>query len=935
MPQSITLSTQQKFSEQLSHIILHQATEHLPDLSQFHVIIPNAIAAHQLKLALSQNFGSCILSPFIGSLTQWVNDKFALTDHQTLCINPQAKKLILLEALKQHPDLFSEDNVWQVCDSLLTLFDELTNYDSSFLENDEKQWIEKLNQCYDIKTDIKHLDREARIIFKLWQAWRQQMSDMSIIDSTSSYQQRLSESTTKIPDTHYFFILGKDELKPFEQIWCEQLQHKDQLCFIHQSTDPASPSSENDLSALLRSSFNHDAALFERAINNKLKPVHNFTVFNAKSPEQEARAVELKTRLWLLEEKTNIAIITEDRKLARRVRALLERSGIVIQDTAGWSLSTTSSATIIERWLECIEQDFDHQPFLDLLKSPFFYDDNEKENHLNQVHRLEQDIILHENIARNIGRYVHAMSLRENRLEHWPEDTYKNIKQKLLAIESTAQNLRELFINNTSQTADIYLHNLISSLQSLDIYQQLENDIAGQCIISVLKNMQQGLKLANPDMNWQDFRTWLGSSLEEEEFIPQNQTSSVQLMNLKQAQYCHFDGLIIAGASKQSLPGTVSQHPFFNQSVRTELNLPNWHDDKRIAFQRFRCLLESADNVLVSFCSENNGEWQQPSPWVTSIIDFADQGMNIDLQDNQLQALTLNRNTEINQCDINSTPETAQRPTPERSDTQVPKEYSARRHQRLINCPYQFFASDVLSLRANEKITEELQKSEFGEKAHLILQAFHRQVKNLPPPFNKLLSQNNREQALQHMTQLSTHVFEINTEDNVQHRDWLQRWLKIAPLYIDWQIKRQDEWKIHAVEQSEIVKISDSVSIKGRLDRIDTQLDHFSIIDYKTGASAKQDKVNSGEDVQLASYASMLDNVTEVAYFELNKDKSRITSCLKDEDLFALKELSQNRLVNMVEQLKQGSSLNAWGNEKVCRYCDMEGLCRKQSWGSV
>lgn len=930
MIKSINIPAQQNFTEQLALAVLQQAAERLPDLSRFHIIIPNALAAHQLRLSLSQNSKGSILGPFIGSLPQWMHEKVALLNSTTTVINVQAKKLLLLEALKQHPDLFNLDNTWQVCDSLLILFDELTDYDSSFLETDEEQWINKLNQCYNSQIDIEHLNHEARIIFRLWQAWLQQMSEMNIIDSASAYQQQLKKSEKIIDAEDYFFIVGSDELKPAELKWCQQLEKNNQLCFINQSTIPET--SEKKLNHFLTSCFDHDNSLFDRTKNYRKNIIENLTIFDAQSSEQEARAIELKIRLWLIEGKQQICIATEDRKLARRVRALLERSDIIIQDTAGWSLSTTSAATVIERWLECIEQDFDHQPFLDLLKSPFFYDENDKENHLNLIHRLEQDIILHENIARDINRYIHAMSLRESRLEHWPENSYKNIKQLLHNIEAVAENLRHLFRDNTSQPPEKYLQKLINSLKELDIYQKLEKDIAGQCIIKTLNNMQQGLKLAQPEMNWQDFRIWLGSSLEQEEFTPQNQPSSVQLMNLKQAQYCHFDAIIIAGSNKQNLPGSTNQHPFFNQSVRSSLNLPNWHNEKNIAFQRFRCLLESADHVLISFTSEVNGEWQQPSPWLTSIIDFAKLGLDIDLQDKVLLDLIQNQNIEINKCDIKNTPEISQPPLPEANTALIPVEYSASRHQRLINCPYQFFAADILSLKASEKITEELMKSDFGEKVHLILQAFHSQVKNMMPPFNKPLEQSNREQALQHITKLSTQVFKINSEDNVQHREWLQRWLHIAPQYIDWQIQRQTEWNIHALEQKKNIKISDSISIKGRLDRIDKQDNHYTIIDYKTGASAKQDKVDSGEDVQLISYASMLNQVSEVAYVELSKDKTRIASCLKDEHLSELKELAEKRLIKIVDQLKQGTQLNAWGDEKVCSYCDMSGLCRKQEW---
>lgn len=930
---STSISSEQNFIQQLAAAILRQADKHTANLSRFHIIIPNALAAQQLKLALNSLSETCLLAPFIGSLPQWMNENISLVNSQTRLINAQTKKLLLLEALNQHADLFNQENTWQVCESLITLFDELTSHDNSFLNSGEQQWISTLSQCYNSQLDIEHLNHEAKIIYQLWQAWLKQMSVMNIMDSASAYQQQLKHSKDSIQPDDYFFIIGKDELKPAELEWCLQLENSKQLCFITQALSLTA--AENTLSHFLSSCFNHKKALYNRINKSKKNNAENFNIFDAKSPEQEARAIDLKIRLWLLEGKQKICIATEDRKLARRVRALLERSDIIIQDTAGWSLSTTSSATILERWLECIEQDFDHQPFLDLLKSPFFYDEEKKQEQLNRTHRFEQDIILHENIPRDISRYLHAMSLRENKLEHWPDNSYQSLKEMLQKINAAAKNLHTLFSENTLQAPAKYLQHFINSLKELNIYSKLENDMAGQCIINVLNSMQQGIELASPEMNWQDFRTWLGSSLEQEEFTPQNQPSAVQLMNLKQAQYCHFDALIIAGANKENLPSTTKSQPFFNQSVRSSLKLPNWHNEKNIAFNRFRCLLESADHILISFCSENNGEWQQPSPWVTSIIDFAKLGLNKSLQDNTLSELLKNNKADVNQCDIKNIPDTSRAPTPQLDNTLLPSEYSASRHQRLINCPYQFFAADALSLKASEKITEELMKSDFGEKVHLILQAFHSQVENLPAPFSAALTQSNREQALQHLIKLSVHVFKIDTEDNVQHRNWHHRWQNIAPQYIDWQIKRQAEWHIHALEKKININITDSISIKGRLDRIDKQNNQYSIIDYKTGSSAKQDKVNSGEDVQLISYASMLNQVNEVAYVELAKDKTRTAAKLKDEQLTELKEQSENRLINMVEQLKQGAQLNAWGDKKTCEYCDMQGLCRKQGWENL
>ena len=140
-------------------------------------------------------------------------------------------------------------------------------------------------------------------------------------------------------------------------------------------------------------------------------------------------------------------------------------------------------------------------------------------------------------------------------------------------------------------------------------------------------------------MDWQDFRTWIGGTLEREQFKPHEKNSAVKIMNMQQAQYCQFDTLIIAGANMLSLPGTAGQLPFFNQSVRQVLQLKNWQQQKEDQFYQFQQLLFSANDILITWQAEKNGEWMQPSPWVSSLQDFSQHAFNVNLRDEQLSAL--------------------------------------------------------------------------------------------------------------------------------------------------------------------------------------------------------------------------------------------------------------------------------------------------------
>jgi len=866
--------------------------------------------------------GDALLGPTIGPMQQWLSQQIPLPLAELTPINQQARRLLLIEALNQHGELFPGTSSWQLCDSLLELFDQLSQHNGALLDSSEQAWEQQLQQAYGISTASLKLSREAKIVHTLWNAWQHQLQALGMIDSCGAYQHRLN-SPLEIRD-QCFYIVGEDRLSRMEKAWCERLSTHNQLTFIHQALQDEGPQPGPYAPV-----YDQTRPLLERARAftgnpNQLEPP--LSVFAANNSEQQAAAIDLQTRQWLLQHNNSIAIVTEDRKLARRVRALLERGGVRIQDTAGWSLSTTSAAACVERWLECIEEDFAYQPLLDLLKSPFFIADEGREQHLNRVFRLEQDIIHHENIPGDIRRYQAALQHRHQRLAHWSADTYNAISQLLDLLQQQATTLLDAYLHDRPRPAEHYLTALLDSLQQLGIRQHLQDDPAGLRILQVLTSMRQSLEMANPQMRWSDFRTWLASSLEQEQFTPQDAPSSVYLMNMQQAQFCHFDGLIIAGANKASLPGSSSQSAFFNHRVKRALG------DKQASYLQFRQFLHAADHILISYTAEQDGEWIQPSPWVSSLVDFYRLACQQDLQAGWLQRYFQHSD----QLNPEQAPAALQQHPGTPLDTALlPQQFSASRYQRLVNCPYQFFAADGLSLKPEEAVTQELLKSEYGEKVHLILYAFHSQVKHLPAPFPQPVTRANREAALQHLISLSKTVFATDLEDNVQHRGWLQRWLETTGAYIDWLIQRQQEWSIHQLEQNLERDIDEHSRIRGRLDRIDQNPQGYSIIDYKTGSTASQQRVDSGEDVQLVSYAKLLEPVHEVAYLKLDRGEAKIAALLKDEQLDEIKQQSLQRLKSIIEAIRQGQKLHAWGDRDACRYCDMQGLCRKQIWENV
>ncbi|MEO6697741.1 MAG: PD-(D/E)XK nuclease family protein, partial [Gammaproteobacteria bacterium] len=536
----------------------------------------------------------------------------------------------------------------------------------------------------------------------------------------------------------------------------------------------------------------------------------------------------------------------------------------------------------------------------------------------------ERDVIRRVNLPRGLHNYR----------KHLPQDR-EAIHQLINDLDHAAQPLLPLLKGHKHQP-QILLNALQESLQRLGIAQALAQDAAGQRILAEIEALRQALPGRHLRMNWREFRAWLARSLETAHFVPNNMGSPVQLLALEQTALWRFDALIIAGADHEHLPGGGPLSPFFNSAVRRELGLATHHDELCTRFYHFRRLLESAPRVTITLRREQDGEPVRASPWVEALQSFHLLGYGERLNDNTLAALVNDPRAQIDSGDTSMLPAKTIQPRPVINRTLLPDALSARAHQRLIDCPYQFYAAHVLRLRVPDEVQELLEKSDFGERVHRTLHVFHCDSENLPGPFPKTITMGNREQALHTLTKISQAVFAPDLKNNFAHRAWLARWLAIAPDYINWQIAQGSSPL--ACEVSMRSTRADGLTLTGRLDRIDKGRNGLRILDYKTGPGDKQVDVSSGEATQLIFYAllagqSYSENVERVEYLLLDKAQVKSGAYAEGEELARLRALTAQRLDAMITALREGSAAPAWGDIKTCERCEVQGLCRRQAWG--
>ncbi len=169
----------------ISKEIAKQATHLFPDLRKVTVFLPNQLSQSILreiilKEAVKQGHDA-VLPPTLTTIHQWVRSKHEINKP---VLAQYARELILVDAIKQQPDLFSSANPWGIANELLSLFDAMLLNDIEPIEFNT--YYQGENQ--DISRALLH---ESDLVKVLWEAWLNQTTDENYIDPTHAYANAL------------------------------------------------------------------------------------------------------------------------------------------------------------------------------------------------------------------------------------------------------------------------------------------------------------------------------------------------------------------------------------------------------------------------------------------------------------------------------------------------------------------------------------------------------------------------------------------------------------------------------------------------------------------------------------------------------------------------------------------------------------------------
>ncbi len=883
----------------LKHIV--HGVQQDPELSAI-VLVPHAALIDSFKNRLI----ACLPIPFIRvtTLTHWAAEQ-PLTGR----LVPEIERLSLVFNALRERRWFEQQDRWVLAQEALVLVDELTHWGFS-MPQDPELFSNQLAQAYAARSSSL-LQFEARLIHDLWRVLNQDPLELS---PPMAYQQQLARLAA-LPLSGSCYLVAPGPLTPAESHCLIALAEHMKVVRIENPM----PGREGDpCTVALRAAWDSpgQGTLAERADSLRLRmPESPFEarlrLEGLESIEREAHQGALQIQQWLSTGCRNIAIVAQDRVVSRRLRAILERQGVAIRDESGWTFSTTAASTVVMRWLDLVRSGGYYRHLQDLLHSPYLCGDWPDEAREGAIAVLE-DCMLQTN-------WISGLDVLAQRLEHRVGDRRggePSARELLARLQQAGRLLR----HPTGRFSE-WLQYLILSLDACGMTAGLAQDAAGRELLEILNKLAQDSQQIPGKLTLSEWVRALDLQFEAASFMDMEVDSPVCMTQLSLTRLRTFDAVLVLGADGDHLP-FIPLPAYFGDVVRVALGLPTRQDVLESTRRDLIELISRASSVKITWRSEINGERNSLAPLMQRLDVFHQSAWGKPL----LGVCQPFSTTVVSAC-------SPEMPAPRLQPAQVPTTLSASGHNRLLACPYQFFAAAVLGLGDESTIQETVDKRDYGQLIHQILHQFHQSI----PAVSAITP----DLAVERLTAMTRSVFGKRKIPDEELRAWCLRWESRIPAYVAWAAAwEQDGWRWVEGEMMRErllgAHTTGQVLLKGKLDRMDRRGgasdEALAILDYKLKAFTSKigKEIEQGEDVQLAVYTLLADQpVMYAAYLLLDEEVPRIVA---SPDPQVTAAAVSERIVNLFQALRAGAALPAHGVDQDCQRCEFGGLCRRDHW---
>ncbi|MCZ2157786.1 double-strand break repair protein AddB [Bartonella sp. 220] len=579
----------------------------------------------------------------------------------------------------------------------------------------------------------------------------------------------------------------------------------------------------------------------------------DWSFIEAINEREEALAIAVALRNAIEKPQKTAALITNDRNLARRVAAELQRFGIEANDSGGIPLAQTLPATLLRLLLENVFQPHDPIAFLSLLKHPLTTLEQNR-------HRLRE-------MAENFELFV----LRGNTsrinfcecnqfLEKWIETHFQNtseinaldqqkceeaqllchlLRQAIEPLASLMKQEKECTINEAAiATVEVFENFGRDENNSLEHLYQHE---AGQALATFLRELvSDQSELTFPLCEWPAIFSAL--------IAPRSVTPSpgghprLFIWGTLESRLQTVDTVVIGGLNEGSWPIATRNDAFLSRPMKMMLTLEPPEQRIGLSAHDFQWAM-GMNKVVMSRAIRVNHAPSLPSRWLQRLETVIGKQVWKQIRargENFLHWAKMLDSTNMIAC--------AERPCPVPPLNMRPRHFSVTEIATLRYDPYAIYAKKILRLKPLKALLYHPSASERGMLYHAILAAFGTQIKNL-----------NAANALDALLTLGRQEFDkFNLPADVE-TIWWTNFENLAPFILQWEQSLEPRERHTEVASQKIPIGTTGVTLSGRADRIDVLPEKMvEILDFKTSTPPSSKQVRHLLFPQLALEAALL-----------------------------------------------------------------------------
>lgn len=386
-------------------------------------------------------------------------------------------------------------------------------------------------------------------------------------------------------------------------------------------------------------------------------------------------------------------------------------------------------------------------------------------------------------------------------------------------------------------------------------------------------------------------------------FQAQSKVHNIQILGHLEASGMTFDEIWLADMNEMNWPANVDNNAFIPLRTQRAFNLPRATAERTLQFYQAltQQFFNSSKKITCSFAKQQEGLPYQISPL--------------------LQQLPTQDSPHYNQAEVSAWPcENLYEPAIPLKDKQIKGGTYFFKAQSA--CPFQAFARYRLHAESITPLYFALNDKDRGIIIHKLLQDIWQELKTQETLLN--MSDEALYQMLNEMIERTLQPYHLSQAIAIIEKERLKQ------LLFDWlqQEITRPPFTVKSVEQLQKVKFN-GLEFNMRADRIDEyNSGEYVVIDYKSKKVSLNDCYKERlAEPQLPLYALQNTEITQIAFAQVRRDELKFLPS-DDKTWQTYKTQWQHELKQLSDEIKQGVATVTPREEKCCKNCDLQALCR-------